>query len=611
MKFSGICKAAAGVMAGAMMMTPGISQAPIAPASTAQPAEPVPVLNATTQMVTLEILARDRQGNHVPGLTAKDFQVFEEVAPKNDKRLQQIAFFQSVSAAAIAAAGQDSVPLPPGVFSNIVTMHKAPVAPTVLLIDGINTPLADQLQVHRQMVKVLGSIPADVPVAVFLLGRQLHMLQNFTTDPKLLIDASKKAVSGDAKGLAETDHRDDPDSMSALLEDVPAPGPGGAASGPGSGGTNSLASTSISVLHQFERENYSEQMDIRVQATLDALRSIARHLSGYGGRKNLLWISSSFPLQIAPDADNLFNGTRNYNDRMAEVAQALSDAKVAVYPMDPAGLQTESFFQASNRGRSNMANGTAAGNSIIRENQGRYSRQASMDQLAEGTGGRICVNNNDLSDCVKKAMDDGSSYYELAYYPDSTSWNGEFHRIVVKTSQPGVHLAYRHGYFAPNDAGGTEHIDDAKRASHDLRQVACDDLLTSTALLVFAKSIPADQPGKAKYFLAIDPKQLAFAPTDEGGRKLSMTIAVCTFGQKGNPLQYFTERSERKLGQKEYASLTALPHTVQFPLDPGVSRLRVVVQDSLSGVMGSVNIPYAATPPAQPSGNSSSPAVTP
>jgi VWFA-related protein len=567
-----------------------------------------PVLKVNTRMVSLQIVAHDQQGHFVPGLRDKDFQVFEEVLPKKDKRPQQIAAFQPVSVAAIAATDHGNLQMPPGVVSNLVSMHKVQVPPTVLLIDGINTPLAAQMQVHRQMVKVLGSIPADVPVSVFLLGRRLHLLQDFTTDPKLLIDASRKAFSFDSVGLVEMDPRDDPNSPSAQLE------PNSLSLQPGA------SWVSLEDLQRFERETYASQIDIRAQATLDALRSIARYLAGYPGRKNLLWVSSSFPLQIAPDStngfdgmsgnqfnalqsdkDNQFNVVRDYESRMIEVTDALSDAKVAIYPMDPAGLQTWSFVQASNQPRRGMRTGAADANSMQREEQSRFSNEDSMKLLAEGTGGRVCVNNNDLSDCVKKAMDDGSSYYELSYYPDSTNWNGEFHRVVVKTSQPGVHLAYRQGYFAFPD--GSE-VDQKKRAEKELREAACEDLLGSTSLLIIAKTLPADRTGKAKYFMAIESKRLTFTPADGGNRNLRIQFALCTFDKKGEELQYFAEDFEQKFGEKEYASMAhGLTHVVQFTPDAGIFRLRLVVRDSVTGQMGSVEMPYLAPAPAPDTGS--------
>jgi VWFA-related protein len=190
------------------------------------------------------------------------------------------------------------------------------------------------------------------------------------------------------------------------------------------------------------------QLDVRVQETLDALRTLARHLAGYPGRKNLLWISSSFPIAVTPDIDLFFAGVRNYQDQVAKVANALADAKVAIYPMDPGGLQVQSSFQASTRMRGNPGYGrNSVGRRIEREDQSRFNRQGSMQSLADETGGIICVNNNDLGDCVRKAVNDGSSFYEIAYYPDSSNWQGEFHKITVKSAKSGVRLAYRRGYL--------------------------------------------------------------------------------------------------------------------------------------------------------------------
>jgi VWFA-related protein len=547
------------------------SPTPSAPADS----QPKPLVKVTTRLVTLQVLARDKQEHPVPGLAAKDFQVFEEVPPKKDRRPQPIAAFQFVSVAAIAAADKSTLKMPADVYTNLVSMQKVPVPPTVLLVDGLNTSFTAQMQVHRQMVKMLASIPEDVPVSVFLLDRRLHLLQDFTTDPKLLREATKKALSLDSSGLADVDPRDDADALSAQLDDVPG--------------------ISLEAIQRFERETFSAEMDIRVQATLDALRAIARHLSGYPGRKNLLWVSSSFPLQIAPDPDNGFNGLRNYDARMVEVAYALASAKVAVYPMDAGGLQTQSYFQASGRARG-APTARSMGASIQREDQGRFSKQESMSLLADGTGGRICVNNNDLSDCVKKAMDDGSSYYEVAYYPDSSSWNGEFHRVFVKTSQSGLRLAYRQGYYAPVDIQAGNAKDEDKLAGKDLRQAACQDLLTSTSLLVVAKAVPPDQPGQVKYFLAIDPKPLTFAPAEGGGRNLRLNTAVCTFDRKGKALQFFSDRSDQKLSESEYRTMSAhaVPHIMQFAPSPEIAHVRLVVRDAGSGQMGSVDIPYVA-----------------
>src|SRR5213075_950040 len=152
--------------------------------------------------------------------------------------------------------------------------------------------------------------------------------------------------------------------------------------------------------------------DIRVGETVRALLSIARNIAGYPGRKNLLWISSSFPIALMPESGN-FVASRDYQNETREVANALAEAKVAVYPIDPAGLGSLSYFSADTRPRGDMFS------SLSRESQMGLDKRATMETLADQTGGRVCVGDNDLGDCVRKAINDSSAFYELAYYPTS------------------------------------------------------------------------------------------------------------------------------------------------------------------------------------------------
>lgn len=225
-----------------------------------------------------------------------------------------------------------------------------------------------------------------------------------------------------------------------------------------------------------------------------------------------------------------------------------------------------------------------------------------MEVLAEQTGGIVCVNNNDLGDCVRKAVNDGSSFYELAYYPDSGNWNGEFHKITVKTSKSGTHLACRRGYYAQAQPGS-----DQKATDRDLQETACRDLLTSTSLVMVAKQYPVDQPGKAKYFMAIDPAALTFASQSDGSRDLALNVGVCTFDKIGKPLQYMQEVLNPKLTEKQYSAMQAqhgFVHSILLTPENGVAAVRLVVEDSTTGQKGSVNVPYmemvatAATPAA-------------
>jgi VWFA-related protein len=549
---------------------------------------PASTLKVATRLVSLEVVVRDRQGRPVPGLTAKDFEVTEQIPPKRDHHPQTISVFHAVNWAELKASNTKPAQLPPGVYSNLVNQQSASVPPTVLLFDGINTDLESQLQVHQQMVKMLGAIPADVPVAVFLMGDHLRLLQGFTTDPKLLREAASKTL---VVGQVAPDQNptDDPDSMAAKLE-----------------GATGMPPGALAAMDSFARGSFAFAVSVRTRKTLDAMRGIARYLDGYPGRKNVLWISTSFPLMFWPQDQSSsasITDLRDFQGEMQEVGSALMDAKIAIYPMDPGGVRTQSMFEAEARVRQPNS-GQRMGQAIQREDTMRQGSQQVMRDLADQTGGRVCLNDNDLGDCVKKAVDDANSYYELAYYPDAGDWHGEYHRIAVKTGQSGLHLSYREGYYA-RPLGSVENSSAPSAGPQPddpaLHRAACEDPLTSTAVLLMVKAIPPDQPGAAKYFLAIDPRMLTFTPPEAGIRELSISVAACTFDKTGQPMQYLQKNSLAKLNEQQFAATShAVAQTFQFAPKAEVARVRLLVRDSVSGRIGSVDIPYVGTPVAPP-----------
>jgi VWFA-related protein len=376
-----------------LLSATGVSQEKGQPQSRPSQQEPPAVLKVTTRLVTVDVVARDRHGNAVRDLTANDFNISEQAGSHKDQ--QQIASFRLLDRAMAKAPDSEkaALQLPAGVYTNLVTTKSLSAPPTILLVDGLNTDARTQLQVRQKMVKLLASSPSDVPMAVFLLARELRLLQSFTTDTKLLRAAAERALTLEATNLQAKDARDDPMSHSSLMEEMAgAEGQSDVPGGPPAGGNNSNALLAMRALQlqQFEREQYADSMDVRVRKTLDALRVIARHVSGYPGRKNLIWLSSAFPLAITPDANLTmvakFSGVRNYSADMTAVASSLTDAQIAVYPVDPRGMETQALFDPESRGKLNPF---SEGATLNRESNVRFTTQDSMQDLAQQTGGKV------------------------------------------------------------------------------------------------------------------------------------------------------------------------------------------------------------------------------
>jgi hypothetical protein len=114
------------------------------------------------------------------------------------------------------------------------------------------------------------------------------------------------------------------------LQDNPAGGPDAELLPAGFADAGLVPAQMVNAMQSFEQERVAFQTDLRLTYTLNALTSIARALSGYPGRKNLIWISEAFPLSIDPNLEltgDTFAGTRNYGPQIAEAADSLIDAR--------------------------------------------------------------------------------------------------------------------------------------------------------------------------------------------------------------------------------------------------------------------------------------------
>jgi VWFA-related protein len=567
------------------------AQAPVKspPASAAAP------VKVNTRLITVDVVADDSHGKPVRDLQESDFQIFEEHS--GQQKIVRFAFVEGTnrppSSPAQPASEAANAPAPP-VFSNL-RLPQMRMPPTVLLLDALNTEIKNQSEVHRHMLLLLKTLPPDTPVAVFTLGHTLHILQNFTTDSSLLqaaVDRSLRSVP-----IPQNPQDDANSASNAVLNE--------------NGGTESAESQA---LEDFEKQEYAEQTTIRVDETTDAMIGIAKYLGGYAGRKNLIWVSGSFPMWIEPTSDfggnpglsdtpstskipgQEFNASEDYSGKIRAAAEALTDAQVAVYPVAATQLETSSLYSVEQNPQMNRMNpGASLGKAIARDDNQRIDAQATMKAVAESTGGKTCMNTNDLSGCVQSALDDGSSYYELSYYPENVKWDGHFQKITVKTPRHGVRLAYRRGYFAADLQARAQ-----RESPQALLQEACNDPLPSTAIGLTVEPLApkqvAGQPAAVRYLLMVSPSTLTLAPTG-AAHDLNLRMAICEYNPQGDHFAFFPRDLSQPIDAAALKSLQAdgIRGIFDYAAKPENSRLRFAVLDVASGTTGSVDVPAHPT----------------
>jgi len=262
-----------------------------------------PTFRSDTRLVRVSVVVHDKRNQPVEGLTAEDFRLAD------NGREQAIALFD-VERREVAPRA-DAAPAT-HVFSNAI---RGPAAGgvTVILFDRLNTAWSAQVQARADVLKYLSQVKPTEPVAFYVLDSSVvRVVHDFTRDTSSLLRA-----------LDRLQRRT---SLEAAVASEPRPAP----SDSGDAATDAMIDASLARMDAAVKGFYLSQ---RIESTLRALEAIARRLSGVEGRKNLIWVSSAFPLSFN---DGL--GQRNVDPEVKRAARAITDADVAVYPVDARGL---------------------------------------------------------------------------------------------------------------------------------------------------------------------------------------------------------------------------------------------------------------------------------
>src|SRR6266704_2134643 len=561
------------------------SSVPLARAQVQQSsADSATVIRATTRLVQLDVVVTDSSG-HPPKdhLSEKDFTILEDGKPQ---KLSYFSFQQ------IEGQGKRQVTqppqLPPHVATNRPEYRRTVGPPVILLLDGINTPVENQIVVRQQMLKFMADhFDPHLRIAVFLLGNELTVLQDFTSDPVLLTAALQRYRSqGSAAGrMGGTDVQLQPPSFDGPNLPPQAPASAGARSVGGDSDSRSLMNIGYA-LARFEKESNASTMEMRVAHTADALSSIARYLAGFPGRKVVIWFSASFPLNLSVVDPADFDVYRSYADRVRTTTNLLSDAQVAIYPVDARGLTGNLISDPSDTGRD--ANGRMAltvdahMNANSKEVFERFNKEDSLAKVAQETGGRVFLNTNDFDRAIVESVRDSSTFYQVGYYPDHKKWDGKFHTIKVNVAGDGLAVRHRRGYYA------TDPEKWRKSGEEEMKAALEKDIISSTGVLFYARAMPPSGKADVKVEFLVDPHTIAFEVQSENQHECNLEFQVQAFTPEGKLVKAEVQQAEAPLKQDTYDRVqkNGLPMPVSIRLAPGQYMLHLGVRDNRTGQFG-------------------------
>jgi VWFA-related protein len=229
------------------------------------------VLRANTRLVIVDVVASDAKGQPTRDLQRDDFTVLENGQPQ---KISNFTFHHPGGEPAVRP-----VRLAPNVVSNAPQFQAGSL--NVILFDTVNGELSEHAYAKDQLLRFLSTAELKEPVAIFALETKLKLLHDFSTDAGAL-KASVQPYRPPAHIMAG--------------ESVE---------------SRASAFSNKGNFHTSERD---------IETTLNQLNVLAKMLKGYPGRKNLIWLSESFPLNLFPET-GLRSSISGSDLRSAETSQ--------------------------------------------------------------------------------------------------------------------------------------------------------------------------------------------------------------------------------------------------------------------------------------------------
>ncbi|MFL6289326.1 MAG: VWA domain-containing protein [Thermoanaerobaculia bacterium] len=532
-----------------------------------------------TDVVVVEVPVQVlRDGEPVRGLTAQDFEVWE-----GRKKLPVTGFevLDLTESEAPAPAAQKG-PKP-----------ARPVAARrhfLLFFDlAFSSPKAIAQAQKAARDLVAGLHPVDlVAVASYTPSKGPELLLGFTGD---------KVQIGNALDMLGKPQMFDrvPDPLRLVLGS----GAGGGMS-QGGGGSQTQASSdkkdniaaafedptatvNPQVVNETKRLERTKQQRA-VTALTRAFADLAKTMGGLYGRKYVVLFSEGFDSSV-------YQGSANVDDQLNMAADAAAGRIWGVdseerYGSTKTATDLEKMLEEFRRADCVVQTVDIGG---LRERGGAETQwvggRDSLFLIADGTGGELYENFNDLSAAMGQMLKRTSVTYVLAFQPEGLARDGSYHRlrVEVKDAAKGTRVVHRPGYYAPRPFGEQSATE---RMLQTAQQVIGGEENGAIPTSVLAAPFPTGTPeAYVPVLVEVDgPALLAGHPA---GKPLPAEIYVYALDQNGAVVDYVTQSLGLDLGKVEPAlRQSGLKFFGHLDLVPGDYSVRVLVRNGATGTAG-------------------------
>ncbi|MEW5983089.1 MAG: VWA domain-containing protein [Acidobacteriota bacterium] len=515
--------------------------------------QPKPRFKSGLEIVIVNVVVRDKDGNLVRGLTMKDFTILEDNKPQT---ISTFDFEELDNVATTIVA-----PVMPSLKEELKPAVPAPAKPAgkpaapepkpavtlkdrrimVLFFDLSSMQPEDvgrAAESARQYVNDQLS-PADT-MAIVSFSTSIAVDQDFTSDKAELVAALNRLSPVEGSAFAEQPSGEDaPDTGAAYTPD----------------------DTEFTIFNTDRR--------------LEALRALADTLADIEQKKSVIYFSSGM--------------TQSGLDNEASLRLVIDHAvraNVSIYAADTRGLSAVvpggDASQASARGGASAFSGRGMAGA-----RDRFSAsQDTLTTLAEDTGGKAFFDRNDFGEVFAQVVKDTTAYYLLGYSSTNPAQDGRYRRIRVRVNRPDLKLEYRSGYFAPRDFAHSGRDDRAQQMQEFLLMG-----LPPTDLPIHA-DVGYFRVGENRYYvplwLVVPGSEVPFS-TSRNQDRATLDVLGVVRNQQQRPVAFIQDTVKLNVDATKEVRRKNVQYATSFELPPGRYHLRVVIRENQDGTIGSLD----------------------
>lgn len=518
-----------------------------------------PTFRSGVEIVEVQAVVTDAQGNLVRDLTQADFEIVEGGKP------QQIAAFSTVDIP--IEPGDRPLYSPTAIEPDVLSNQGDGGRIYLIAFDEMHPTLAIRTR-HFLRTFLERYVGANDRVAIGYLSTGARNSQDFTSNKRVLLDSLARFTGGIPGENALVPPPTNPEAE-------PAPAP-----------TDTLADT------DFESR-------FRLRNRMKAFRDMVEFLAAVPAqRKALLFLSPGMGDAVSAAIDYQ-GGVMPIEMEDAHVAiRAAATGNVAIYPIDPRGLDAGGGAEFGSFEEAQGAATPAAQ---------RLAAISNARMLAETTGGFAFHNQNNFTQAFQQLVRENSSYYVLGYYSTDDRRNGRFRRLTVRVKRPGLQVRARTGYLAPRGRPTETKAPDKPSPVSAATATALASAVPARGLPMRLSAAPfkgTDGQATVALMMSVDVDALALTPKgDAFNGTLELTTAAVQ-GSKTLGGEYQTMTLNLKPDTMERARAMGLQVLGEIRLPPGRYQVRAALGNGTraGSVIQDIEIPDFSKVPLAMSG---------